>query len=166
MNRRVFKTGSGELPVRAEVNGERLSATIAEDRELDGPFTRVGNGTGLWSVNGARHRVAAVEYKGMVWAAVDGRVFRFELADPDAPAGAVATGNTVAAPMPGKVIKLFKAVGDTVSEGETVLVVEAMKMEHTLRAPISGTISEIRCAEGQQVEANVALLEIDAEKEG
>ncbi|MFH0882025.1 MAG: biotin/lipoyl-containing protein [bacterium] len=163
MSRRVFKVETGELSVRAEINGDHLTATIEGHADIEGAFVRTGDSTGVWNVNGARYTVAAVEHKGTVWAAVDGRVFRFELVDPNAPAGAVAAENMVAAPMPGKVIKLFKAVGDTVEEGEAVIVVEAMKMEHTLRAPKAGKISEIRCIEGQQVEANVPLVEIEAE---
>ena len=165
MSRKVFNFNSGELPVRGEINGEKLVASIDGREGIEGTFLRTGDASGVWTVNGVRHSVAAVEHKGMVWAAVDGRVFRFELVDPDAPAGATATENMVAAPMPGKVIKLYKAVGDVVEEGEPVIVVEAMKMEHTLRAPKAGTISEIRCAEGQQVEPNVALIEFEAEIE-
>jgi len=163
MRRRIFKNGEGELIVRAEANGETLVAELEGGERLEGSFVRTGPNSGLWTVNGSRHHIAAAEHKDTLWAAVDGRVFRFELVDPDALSGSTAAENSVAAPMPGKVIQIRIKVGDTVEAGDPVIIVEAMKMEHTLRAPTSGTISEIRCEEGQQVDANVPLLEIETE---
>ncbi|WP_018024261.1 acetyl/propionyl/methylcrotonyl-CoA carboxylase subunit alpha [Corynebacterium ulceribovis] len=65
----------------------------------------------------------------------------------------------IAAPMPGTVIALSVADGDTVTAGQPVLVVEAMKMEHTLTAGIDGVVS-IKCAAGQQVPAGEAIAVI------
>jgi 3-methylcrotonyl-CoA carboxylase alpha subunit len=162
MRRKVFKTADGERTLRAEVTAKNLQSEVDGGDSIEGAFVRTGPNAGLWTINGVRHRVAAVEHNGSVWAAVNGRVFRFDLIDPDEPQGAVLAENAVAAPMPGKVIKVYRGEGDTVEEGEPVIVVEAMKMEHTLRAPTSGTISELRCAEGDQVDSGVPLLEIDA----
>lgn len=63
-------------------------------------------------------------------------------------------------PMPGKVVKILKAVGDEVSAGQGVIVVEAMKMENELTAPTTGTISEVKVKEGQPVEGGAALVVI------
>jgi len=65
---------------------------------------------------------------------------------------------TVLSPMPGKVVKLLKAVGDQVKAGEGVVVVEAMKMENELKAPTSGTVKEIKVKEGQPVESGAVLV--------
>ena len=65
------------------------------------------------------------------------------------------------APMPGKVIRLDVTLGETVMEGQPVAVLEAMKMEHTVRSPVSGTVSEIRCAEGDQVVAGDLLVVVE-----
>ncbi|MDF1566330.1 MAG: acetyl-CoA carboxylase biotin carboxyl carrier protein subunit [Deltaproteobacteria bacterium] len=65
------------------------------------------------------------------------------------------------APMPGKVVKLLKAVGDEVAEGEGVIVVEAMKMENELKAPKAGTLSEIRVETGDTVDGGTLLLVIE-----
>ena len=62
----------------------------------------------------------------------------------------------IAAPMPGTVIALQVADGDTVTAGQPILVVEAMKMEHTLTAGIDGVVT-IKCSEGQQVPAGDAI---------
>ena len=63
--------------------------------------------------------------------------------------------------MPGKVIELRVAVGDRVSAGDTVLVLEAMKMENPVRAAEDGVVTEVRVAEGDQVEAGTLLLVVE-----
>lgn len=79
-------------------------------------------------------------------------------------AGGGAAENAVAAPMPGKVIKVLTAEGETVEEGQPVLIVEAMKMEHTLRAPATAVVKSLKCAEGDQVDAGVALVEFEEDE--
>jgi len=66
----------------------------------------------------------------------------------------------VAAPMPGRVVKVLVAPGDTVTVRQGLVVVEAMKMENELRAPRAGTVAEVRVREGAPVEANVGLVVI------
>lgn len=65
------------------------------------------------------------------------------------------------APMPGKVIKVLISSGDPVVDGQVVLVMEAMKMEHSLRAPHSGVVREVRVSAGDQVEAGATLIVVD-----
>ncbi len=72
------------------------------------------------------------------------------------PADQVAVGSLLA-PMPGSVIAVRAAVGDVVEVGQPILVMEAMKMQHTVAAPYSGTVTELAAAEGQQVEAGTVL---------
>ncbi|MFA9411090.1 MAG: biotin/lipoyl-containing protein, partial [Deltaproteobacteria bacterium] len=64
--------------------------------------------------------------------------------------------------MPGKVIDLRVAVGDAVSAGDTLVVLEAMKMEHSVTAPQDGTVGQILVTAGDQVDAD-ALLVVVAE---
>jgi propionyl-CoA carboxylase alpha chain len=61
------------------------------------------------------------------------------------------------APMPGMVVRVEVAVGDRVEAGDRVLVMEAMKMEHTITAPASGTVAELRVGVGQQVDGGSLL---------
>ncbi len=69
-----------------------------------------------------------------------------------APAPAADTSGTpLAAPMPGMIVKYDKKEGDTVSAGETVVILEAMKMENALAAPASGTVKAIKYASGDSV---------------
>ncbi len=65
------------------------------------------------------------------------------------------------APMPGKVLRVPVAEGDQVTEGSTLVVMEAMKMEHTLRSPHAGTIVQVLCAPDDQVEAGTILVVVE-----
>jgi propionyl-CoA carboxylase alpha chain len=72
------------------------------------------------------------------------------------PARQVAAGSLVA-PMPGTVIRVGVQVGDTVKEGQPLLWLEAMKMEHTIAAPADGVVGELNVQAGQQVEVGAVL---------
>ena len=68
---------------------------------------------------------------------------------------------TISSSIPGKVVSLHTAVGDRVEEGEVLLILEAMKMQNEIQAPIQGTVSEVNCESGDSVEANVPLVIIE-----
>jgi 3-methylcrotonyl-CoA carboxylase alpha subunit len=70
---------------------------------------------------------------------------------------------TLTAPMPGKIIKLHVAAGDHVAANQPLLVLEAMKMEHTIAAPHAGTVRRLPYPLGATVAAGAILAEIDAE---
>ncbi|TDX08856.1 biotin carboxylase N-terminal domain-containing protein [Kribbella sp. VKM Ac-2566] len=72
------------------------------------------------------------------------------------PADQVAAGSLVA-PMPGTVIRVGVAVGDVVKQGQPLLWLEAMKMEHTIAAPADGVVGELKVEAGQQVEVGAVL---------
>ena len=75
-------------------------------------------------------------------------------------AGNDATPVTVRSPIPGRVVKLLVKADDSVKAGQTIIVLEAMKMENELRAPRAGRISGVRCTEGTAVEAGQDLVTI------
>jgi biotin carboxyl carrier protein len=62
--------------------------------------------------------------------------------------------------MPGRIVSVAKAVGEAVKAGETVLALEAMKMEHGLKAPFDGTVAELAAVEGAQVTEGQVLARI------
>jgi len=78
----------------------------------------------------------------------------------DAPAGG-GGGAPVTAPMPGSVFEILKGLGDSVEEGETVIVLEAMKMEMAISAPSAGVVSEILVDKGDQVTSGQVLATLD-----
>jgi biotin carboxyl carrier protein len=74
-------------------------------------------------------------------------------ASPDGPA-------RIAAPMPGKVVRVLVAKGDQVAARQALVVVEAMKMENELRAPRAGVVLDVQAREGTSVEAGAPLVTI------
>jgi 3-methylcrotonyl-CoA carboxylase alpha subunit len=68
---------------------------------------------------------------------------------------------SLAAPMPGRVIKLFVQSGAKVKKGDPLLILEAMKMEHTITAPADGTVKEIHYAAGEQVLEGAELIKVE-----
>ncbi len=106
------------------------------------------------SVNGRQY---AVSIDGSV-ATVNGRRFDVGSLEPSSGASAdvpqvaaAATGQDVTAEMPGKVVKVIATPGDAVAEGDTILVVEAMKMEVQINSPIDGTVLSVNVNQGDQV---------------
>jgi pyruvate carboxylase subunit A/propionyl-CoA carboxylase alpha chain len=77
--------------------------------------------------------------------------------DPDA---AVAQGSLLA-PMPGSVLRVGAAVGDTVTAGQPLIWLEAMKMEHTVTAPSNGVLAELNVEAGQQVDVGAVLARVE-----
>jgi propionyl-CoA carboxylase alpha chain len=74
-------------------------------------------------------------------------------------AGPAQAGGALKAPMPGRVLAISVAPGESVVRGQLLMVLEAMKMEHRITAPVDGIVQAIRVAEGEQV-ANGALLAV------
>jgi len=68
---------------------------------------------------------------------------------------------TIVAPMPGKVVKVLVNVGDEVTEGQGIVIVEAMKMENELKSPKAGKVVEVVAKEGAPVEMNAKLAVIE-----
>jgi biotin carboxyl carrier protein len=76
-------------------------------------------------------------------------------------AGASQKQNTVKAPMPGLVLKIAVAAGQTVAKGDPLVILEAMKMENVLKAANDGTIKSIHVQQGAAVEKGQLLLELE-----
>ena len=67
----------------------------------------------------------------------------------------------VLAPMPGKLIDVFIKPGDVVERGQKLLILGAMKIEHTMKAPKAGTVKAVHTATGDQVTDKALLVEIE-----
>jgi biotin carboxyl carrier protein len=74
---------------------------------------------------------------------------------------AATSAATLLSPMPGKVIKVGVQPGDQVTANQSLLILEAMKMEHTIRSPIAGTVTAVNCVVGALVEENKVLVTIE-----
>jgi biotin carboxyl carrier protein len=114
-------------------------------------------------VNGKKF---AVEVKGDK-ATVNGKSYDIGVADGIETSGTATVGHEsadsveVAAPMNAKVIKVLVAVGDSVSEGDVMFIVEAMKMEIEVKASVSGTVSSIAAESGASVTSGEAMASIN-----
>ena len=88
-----------------------------------------------------------------------GGTYRIALIDPVATAGASdADGGRLTAPMPGRIVTVLVKPGAAVEKGQPLLVLEAMKMEHTITAPAAGAVTALPFVAGDQVEEGVDLL--------
>jgi 3-methylcrotonyl-CoA carboxylase alpha subunit len=88
---------------------------------------------------------------------------RITLIDPLAQASETAQeGGRLTAPMPGKIISFLVKAGDTVSKGQAMAVMEAMKMEHTIAAPAEGKVGELMYVPGDLVAEGEELLKMES----
>ena len=81
-------------------------------------------------------------------------------AAPVAAGTTVTGGETVAAPMPGNILKVCVSVGQTVKEGELLCVLEAMKMENEIFAPKAGTVAQVLVSKGSTVDTGATMIVI------
>ncbi|WP_347357392.1 biotin/lipoyl-containing protein [Bdellovibrio sp.] len=114
-------------------------------------------------IDGVDHKAQAQLIQGTLWVHYNGRVFTQDVSTgrkSRKKGGAGGSSDQVMAPMPGKITKLLVTVGAAIEPGQAVLVMEAMKMEYTLKAEIAGTVDSINCAVGDQVALGKALVKI------
>jgi biotin carboxyl carrier protein len=84
-----------------------------------------------------------------------------ERAGPKAAAAVAASEGAVTAIMPGKIIRVQVAEGDAVEEGDVICILEAMKMENEMKAPMAGVVKVVYAQPGQDVETGAVLAEIE-----
>jgi biotin carboxyl carrier protein len=130
----------------------------------DATFTVTPAGPGLYAVDDGRRRwhVAVADAGEVRWVSVDGHVaiVEIEAATSGRPRKQTAAGGAMMAPMPATVVKVLVRSGQAVREGETVLVLEAMKMELPIRAPREGIVAAVHCEPGELVQPGVALVDL------
>jgi propionyl-CoA carboxylase alpha chain len=158
-----YRLGRGGRDVDVEVGGEPLGP-LAIDGEpaLAGPD---GDGSVTLVAAGVRRRFDIRRRNGIAYVTGPaGTVALPELPRYPADEEAEAEGALVA-PMPGKVIRLAVSEGASVTRGDVVAVLEAMKMEHELTATAAGTVSELRVSEGDQVDSGAVIGVIESPEE-
>jgi biotin carboxyl carrier protein len=75
--------------------------------------------------------------------------------------GFAGSDNSISSPMPGKVVKLLVNEGDNIKEGETAIIISAMKMESEYKAPKDAVVKKINVSEGDTIEGNQILIELE-----
>jgi biotin carboxyl carrier protein len=132
---------------------------------------RVAPGTYQVEHDGRRHIVYVAGTAGDAWAFADGRVYRadgskkgpasaFAKAAADKKAGHYRSEASLSAPMPATVLKVLARPGAAVKKGDTLILLEAMKMELPLRAPADAAVVAVHCREGELVQPDVTLIEL------
>lgn len=121
-------------------------------------------GDGTYRIAGGEENVTAYVYGtgDKRWVFLRGEVFELEMSAEAHPAReTTATHETLSAPMPATVVRILNKSGDEVRKGDIVIVLEAMKMELPVRAPRDGRVTGVRCKEGDLVQPDVPLMELD-----
>jgi 3-methylcrotonyl-CoA carboxylase alpha subunit len=99
------------------------------------------------------------------WATMQGRTWRLETVRSVAVAAASASSGTILSPMPGRIIAVEVSAGQSVTKGQKLVTLEAMKMEHSLTAPFDGTVAELDATPGAQVQVDALLVRIEPKPE-
>lgn len=154
-----FGTPVGDVEISYSFGRDGATASLADGEPV--PFSHRVDGDAVTLEIDGRRRTYRVALHGAIHD-VDGPTGGMRLVEVDRypSAESLTHAGSLAAPMPGKVLSVLVAAGDPVAAGDALVVMEAMKMEHTLRAPVSGVVEDVRAAEGDQVEADAALVVI------
>jgi acetyl/propionyl-CoA carboxylase alpha subunit len=162
VQRRIFRRGDETYKVDAFLHGDQI--------EIHGGETQISwsfrpSGPDRVELLTATGPVRARYYRDgdVLWLHAGGRSYCLEIEIPGRARarGPAATRDDVLAPMTGTVRKGNVSPGDTVALGDPVVILEAMKMEHVLKAPRDGIVAEVRCAPGEQAEAQSVLLRLE-----
>ena len=121
---------------------------------------RLGDDTYRVSIEGHQFEVVVARGTDSDWGCVDGRTYRWPRGPRDGDAPPDTDDTPIAATTPATVTAVRVTTGQTVARGDTLVVLEAMKMEIPLRAPRDGRVTAVRCAEGDQVDPGVPLVEL------
>jgi biotin carboxyl carrier protein len=152
-------------PARLELSGARVHYARETGESVDLEYSIAAAGTGQWSVL-ANGRSFAAQLLSNGEVSVNGRVFRVEIFDPRSMRGRRSTAGsegrqTIAAPMPGRVVRVLIEAGQEVDAGQGLIVVEAMKMQNEMKSPKAGRVVEVRTVAGATVAAGEILAVIE-----
>ncbi len=156
-----------ELTVRGGGDGARSGAPAYDLRLPSGREVSVRGGPSgdrRWDldIGDSRQSVTIVAHGERLTVFRAGRRVEFARHDPGAVSGGLEMAGGLTAPMPGRIVSVLVEPGQSVREGQPVLVLEAMKMEHTLTAPADGTVEEVRFAPGDLVDEATELVVLAA----
>jgi acetyl/propionyl-CoA carboxylase alpha subunit len=162
----AFEGRGGRIEVAYRFQRSALAVSV-DGRPLDVRLLQAAADAVVLEVAGVRRRLEVHQVGDVAY--VDSSLGHSALREiarfPSRAAAREAAGELVA-PMPGLVVRLSARAGDEVEPGTVVAVLEAMKMEHHVRAPHAGRVAEVRVREGQTIEAGVVLAVIEERRAG
>jgi biotin carboxyl carrier protein len=155
--------------VEARQQGDRLHLTWADNTAELRLVYREGHQDGDWLVlerplpDGTVRRLAIASHRQgderQVW--VNGRTFTYQRQRPRSAGSAAASAGSLAATIPAVVSEVLVQVGDAVTAGDKLILLESMKMVIPIKAPYDGTVTAVACTAGDSVQAGVPLIEIE-----
>ncbi|MEU4327078.1 biotin carboxylase N-terminal domain-containing protein [Nonomuraea dietziae] len=156
------------LPAASSSDGSDALGAQAAPAQIVGARAVAEGGELAVTLGGRAFRFTAAREGETLWLGREGQAWaltRHRIGDPGDRAGAAGAGDgVVRSPMPGTVLLVKVSQGDQVSEGQPLVIVEAMKMEHTVTAPMAGVISELPVKAGQSVDMDAVLAVVDTEE--
>jgi len=114
-------------------------------------------------IDGRIHVVPYVIQGSMVSFVYDGETYVIDVNETAARTRARHRDHSTSAPMPGVVLKILVKPGDVLTKGTPLVILEAMKMEHQIVAPVDGTVAALNCVEGELVQPGVDLVRMKEE---
>jgi len=158
----VFLEGDVAHTARVRFLPEGMRIEIdGKDHAFDGELLE--DGRSIVGLDGSTFKLRAVRDGGLWHLFCGGEYRRFAVRDELHGLDEDAESGSLAAPMPGKVIAVMAKAGERVAKGTALLVLEAMKMEHTIAAPADGLVKDVRCAPGEQVVEGFELITFEAD---
>jgi 3-methylcrotonyl-CoA carboxylase alpha subunit len=159
--RYAFEEGDARRAVVVRPRGRGAIDVIAGARTTPVAFNRDG-GRLVVDADGARFAATVVPAGEERWVFAPGMRRRLRLVDPLAHAGEDEVhGGHLMAPMSGTVVEVMVKAGDKVEKGAALIVLEAMKMEHTIAAPSAGVVAAVHFAVGDRVAEGADLVDVD-----
>ncbi len=155
-----YQLGTEVVAVKCELRDGVYHITMG-DRTYDVQLEYTRSAEVAFTVEGARHVAQVVADGTMRYVAVDGHIVELKKPDPRrARRGQHHGEDSLSASMPGQVAKLLVNEGDSVERGQTLLILEAMKMEIKIAAPHAGRVVKVLVRQGQVVDRGQGLIEI------
>ena len=157
----TYTVAEATYPVRVHTRG-RAFEVVTVGRSMAATVESQGDSLAL-TIDGTHTTASVVRVGAERYVYSGGAMQRLRLADPLAHAGEdAALGGHLAAPMSGTVVAVLVKVGDVVDRGAPLLILEAIKMEHTITAPAAGTVSAVHYRERDQVREGAELIAVTA----
>jgi acetyl/propionyl-CoA carboxylase alpha subunit len=155
---RAYRHADEVVKVSSRLEAERIRIVL-DGAERTFLWSQLAAGEYLVRENGVQHRCVVARAGDDRWIWIDGHVHHLRIASDARPrAGAGAASGALVSPMPGQVLKVLVQPGDTVRKNQTVVILEAMKMQYEMMSPRDGTIATVPAREGAQVPGGVALV--------
>ena len=150
----TFREDRGEYHARVEEDGR----VTVDDVEVNVASIAPGE---LRVGDSAGRRAWVVTAGDVRWVYFDGEVFEIQVVRPGGRRRGASVSGSLSSPMPATVVRVEVTAGDAVHRGQTLIILEAMKMELPIRSAADGVVQAVHCRPGDLVQAGVPLVDIE-----